>query len=551
MESSVLFAHSTHGLASSPSLLQSLSHRESDLFASESLAPLGIPKNNGAMLPSIDERGLAQRGLTRQQFARRTSKSDSGSRGDDIARVRGNTKYKALAGDDQITVRKSDNIVLGGSGNDLIDAKKGKGNNTLKGGGGDDELIGGGRDDLLVGGGGADLLVIADGKLNKGISIIKGFKANDAIAIRNVKRADAFEDLTFKKQGKDTLIQVGKRDIALVQNTKPRALRRRADDFVFTDISPIIDPPIVDPPPPNVPVFSIDTVTVTEGDTETVNAIFTATLSQASTTVITVDYNTASGTATPGNDYTAVSGTLTFAPGTTSQIITVPILGDDIEEGNETFTLNVSNASGTTIEAGTVTATILNDDVGPEFRDKRTGKKRERPSAAPDLVFSIFDTLPTGQVITDSDVSENGGLFIGAIENFDFTTDGFFNGIDSILLFSVGDLTTTRFGDFITYQFSSEQVNVDVENPDKSIDKNTTESVATLLLTVDLNSTLIPSDFDAVKAVNNLDYIIVEDVFQYATGATAYGGDSVLDINFSPDICAPGSVCEDLEEEIL
>ena len=533
MESNTLLTNSIEGLTSGP--LLDIGNYDASL--TDSLASLQPRNSHNTMLPSLDDGALGR-------LSKATTKPtrEQGSPGDDKFTARGNIIYKALGGDDKITVKKTNNTIVGGGGNDTINATKGKGDNVLKGGGGDDEIIGGGRNDLLVGGGGADLLVIADGKLNKGVSIIKGFKHSDAIAIRDVKKADSFDDLTFQKQGKDTLIQVGNRDIALVQKAKPQDLQKRADDFIFGDEEDN-DEDI------QLPVLSISDFTWIEGNANS-TATFTLTLDAPSSVPITVDYATTDGTAIATSDYTAANGTFTFAANTTSQTIAIPILGDDVEEGDETFTLSLSNVSGATLGTGTATVTILNDDVAPEFRDKRTGKKRERPSAAPDLVFSIFDTLPTGQVITDSDDSETGGLFIGAIEEFDFTTDGFFNGIDSILLFSVGDLTATRSGDFITYQFSSEQVDVDVDNPVQSIDKETTEAVSTLLLTVDLNSASMPDDFDPVQAVNNLDYIIGDDVFQYASSATAYGGDSVLDISFSPDICAPGSVCEDLEEEV-
>ena len=61
---------------------------------------------------------------------------------------------------------------------------------------------------------------------------------------------------------------------------------------------------------------------------------------------ITVDYATADGTATAGQDYTAVSGTLNFPEGTFSQTITIPILSDQVPEGSEQFSISLSNATG-------------------------------------------------------------------------------------------------------------------------------------------------------------------------------------------------------------
>ncbi|MBI3343649.1 MAG: type I secretion C-terminal target domain-containing protein, partial [Gammaproteobacteria bacterium] len=92
-------------------------------------------------------------------------------------------------------------------------------------------------------------------------------------------------------------------------------------------------------------------------------ATFTVSLSNALAHPVTVDFATADGTATAGSDYAAQTGTLTFVPGVTSQTITIPILNDAIFEGNETFTVNLSNASGDTIKDGTGVGTITDDDL--------------------------------------------------------------------------------------------------------------------------------------------------------------------------------------------
>ncbi len=73
---------------------------------------------------------------------------------------------------------------------------------------------------------------------------------------------------------------------------------------------------------------------------------FAVTLSRAASGPVSVDYATADGTATAGEDYTATSGTLTFAPGETAKTVTVAILDDAIDEGKETFVLRLSNPKG-------------------------------------------------------------------------------------------------------------------------------------------------------------------------------------------------------------
>ena len=89
-------------------------------------------------------------------------------------------------------------------------------------------------------------------------------------------------------------------------------------------------------------------------------------LSRASTSTVTVRYRTADGTATAGSDYTAASGTVTFAPGETRKTINVRILDDSVEDSGETFFVELSNPSGATVTPGYTRARveILNDETG-------------------------------------------------------------------------------------------------------------------------------------------------------------------------------------------
>ena len=73
---------------------------------------------------------------------------------------------------------------------------------------------------------------------------------------------------------------------------------------------------------------------------------FAVTLSRAASGTVTVDYATADGTAQAGQDYTATDGTLTFAAGETQKTVSVAVLDDAHDEGEETLTLTLSNASG-------------------------------------------------------------------------------------------------------------------------------------------------------------------------------------------------------------
>src|SRR5436309_9507389 len=90
--------------------------------------------------------------------------------------------------------------------------------------------------------------------------------------------------------------------------------------------------------------ITISDVTANEGNSGKTPFVFTVSVSPTSTTVITVDFTTVDGTATlANNDYQFTSGTLTFPPGTASQAVTVSVNGDATNEGNEAFTVQLSN----------------------------------------------------------------------------------------------------------------------------------------------------------------------------------------------------------------
>ena len=101
---------------------------------------------------------------------------------------------------------------------------------------------------------------------------------------------------------------------------------------------------------------------------------FAVTLDRSSTGTVTVAYATSDGTATAGSDYTAVSGTLTFAAGETEKTVSVPVLEDDHNEGSETLTLRLASPSGATIDDGEATGTITNSDAIPEAWLARFGR---------------------------------------------------------------------------------------------------------------------------------------------------------------------------------
>ena len=111
----------------------------------------------------------------------------------------------------------------------------------------------------------------------------------------------------------------------------------------------------------NGPALSIANAAASEGDP----VVFTVTVSGTRTGNVTVDYDTADGTAQQGLDYTTpTSRTLTFTPTDNSMTISVPTIQDTIEEANETFTVTLTS-SDATVQDGSATGTINDNDSAP------------------------------------------------------------------------------------------------------------------------------------------------------------------------------------------
>ncbi|WP_407353942.1 putative Ig domain-containing protein [Luteimonas sp. R10] len=118
---------------------------------------------------------------------------------------------------------------------------------------------------------------------------------------------------------------------------------------------------IVDNDP--LPSLSLGDAEQVEGNSGTTGMVFTVTLSAPSGQAVTVDYATADGTAAAPGDYAPSSGSLVFAPGTTSRTIPISVAGDTAAEADETFTVGLSGATNATIADASGTGTIVNDDV--------------------------------------------------------------------------------------------------------------------------------------------------------------------------------------------
>ena len=162
-----------------------------------------------------------------------------------------------------------------------------------------------------------------------------------------------------------------------------------------------------------LPALSVNDVTVTEGDAGTVDATFTVTLAPVSGRLVTVHYATANGSATTPADYTATSGTLTFAAGDTSETITVTVNGDVLDEGNEQFVVNLSSPSNAGFGDLVGVATI-NDQDPPPALSISDATITEGDAGTVDATFTVTLAPVSGQTVFVQYATANGSATAGA-----------------------------------------------------------------------------------------------------------------------------------------
>jgi sugar lactone lactonase YvrE len=149
----------------------------------------------------------------------------------------------------------------------------------------------------------------------------------------------------------------------------------------------------------NIYVSDRDTANVTRFAPSS-QAAFQVTLDSASTSQVSVNYATTDGSAVAGTDYTSTSGTLIFPAGVTSETIDAPITTVATGGPTKTFTLNLSGATGATINRGTATASILNRQTKFFVVDSGTVKTYEYGSGGTSEEITVpqnsTDTAPRG-----------------------------------------------------------------------------------------------------------------------------------------------------------
>lgn len=346
----------------------------------------------------------------------------------------GNDTLLGEDGNDSAFGGSNDDSILGGTGNDSLGGESG--NDTVFGDAGDDSLDGGADRNSLLGGTGNDLITGgtgADTALgNDGNDSIYGGGGNDSLFGDDSSPTliGTGNDLIKGNAGNDTLNGGGGRD----------TLRGdEGDDLVQSG----------DSTAETTAAFSITDATVTEGDSGQTLAVFTISLLNSLTFPVSIQYTTLAFTATAGQDFSAVAGSLAFPAGVTTRTISVPVLGDTVIEQNEAFYVQLSNPSSGFMQDSLGLGTIIEDQDNPiqvvyvDFDSQTSGADHvytniERTGILASLntdfapFFTTFtDTLPTSGVFSTAIVNLTPTSSISSYDEFDFRN---LNGANTVIL---------------------------------------------------------------------------------------------------------------------
>ncbi len=131
------------------------------------------------------------------------------------------------------------------------------------------------------------------------------------------------------------------------------------DDIAVTSVA-------LDVVPVQPGTFSIDDVTLNEGDAGTTDFTFTVTRALGDDGAVSVDYSLQNGTTDAADFVSTLGGTINFADGETSRTITIQVAGDTLVEAHETFRVILANATGgATITDGVGSGIILSEELPP------------------------------------------------------------------------------------------------------------------------------------------------------------------------------------------
>src|ERR1044072_2759555 len=258
--------------------------------------------------------------------------------------------------------------------------------------------------------------VSADGKFvlfsgrATNLTTVSDTNGNMDLYLRDLQ-TDSTRLVTIDKFGNAAGLAIA--DYAISGDGRVAAFESNSRFLVPTDSNNRTDVFASGPPSPGL---SVSDVTVTEGDSGTTNAVFTITLSDGPPSGnVTATAITFGDSATFPSDFQVVSSPLTFAPGETTKTVTVPVVGDTVFEGTETFTLELREVTGAAVVDGIGLGTIIDNEAGPSLSVNDVSIT-EGDSGTKELVFTVSLSGPSSNNVGFSFGLTNGT----AVETEDF-----------------------------------------------------------------------------------------------------------------------------------
>ena len=196
------------------------------------------------------------------------------------------------------------------------------------------------------------------------------------------------------------------------------------------------------------PRISIGDVNAPEGNSGTTPFTFAVSLSTAYDLPVTVSYATADDTAADGSDYSAAAGTVTFAPGETSQSVTVLVNGDRLIEQTEGFSAHLSNPSGyAEIVRGVGFGSIVDDEPYISISDAVNYYYDTSP-----FTFTVSLSAASTDVVTVDFATSDGTAVAG--------TD--YAAVSGTLTFAPGETSKTITVTLLNAEFADKYFYVDL-----------------------------------------------------------------------------------------
>lgn len=290
--------------------------------------------------------------------------------------------------------------VVGGEGADTltVGTTSRTGPATLVGNGGNDtltvsdatptRLVGGAGDDTLTGGDGAD--VFDQGPKADGADVMVGKGGSDSVDYSARRAGSAY--VTLDGVANDGGAGEG--------------------DNVGVDVE--LAPGAAGGVAP-APKVSVSPARVAEGRAGARPvAVVRVTLSDESSRPVTVPWSLAAGSATAGRDFAPAAGTVTVPAGATTASISATVLGDALDEADESFAVRLGTPTGAVAGTGSAAVVIVDDDAAPTVAIAGSSVAEGKAGAKTRLTFTVRLSAASGKAVSVRVATMNGTAVSGS-----------------------------------------------------------------------------------------------------------------------------------------